>query len=56
MTIVTIEERILMIKSVQKSRSSLLFSLAADPMLKNTVGPAPVLHKQLRLKVSVCIG
>jgi len=39
MTIVTTEDRIVMIKGVQKSRSSLSLSLATDPTLKNTVGP-----------------
>jgi len=53
MNIVTIEERIVMIKGVQKSRSSLSFSLATDPSLKNTVAPRRIYIKQLRLN---CVG
>jgi len=44
------------VKMLKKNPSSLWFSFATGPTLKKTVGPAPALHKQLRWKMSACVG
>jgi len=48
----------MMTGGVKKRRSSLSFSMATGPTLKNysTVGTAPPLYKHLRLKVEVCVS
>jgi len=44
----TIPERLVMNEDVEKPRSSVSFSLATDPTIKCTVGPALALHKPLQ--------
>jgi len=55
MTTATISERIMINENVKKTRSSFWFSFLG-PALKKTVGSPPVQHKQLRWRVSACVG
>jgi len=48
MTTVTIVERILMKEGVKTAEFTLIFVGSTDTTLKNTVGPAPALHKQIQ--------
>jgi len=52
MTIVTIKDGIIMIEGVKKHAVHFDFHWKRVSRLKNTLGSAPALHKQLRLKLS----